>query len=59
VANVPFIFGTSPIQNLKRKSEGDMAYYVPPTWKSGGDTSPTKLRPCTGGLVLFCNEQNN
>jgi len=27
-----------------------MAYYVPPVWKSGGDTSPvspTKLRPCS------------
>ena len=35
-------------QNLKRKSGGDMAHYVPPRLKSGGDTSPmspTKLRP--------------
>jgi len=36
-------------QNLKRKKWGDMAYYAPPVWKSGGDTSPvspTTLRPC-------------
>jgi len=37
------------IQNLKRKKRGDMAYYVPPVWKSGGThpLSPTKLRPCS------------
>jgi len=37
------------IQNLKRKKWGYMAHYIPPAWKSRGDTSPvfpTKLRPC-------------
>jgi len=28
------------IQNLKRKKWGDMAYYVPPVWKSGGTHVP-------------------
>jgi len=48
VANVTFIFGTSPNTKPEEKKWGDMAYYIPPTFKSEGDTFPvfpTKLRP--------------
>jgi len=34
------------IQNLKRKSGGNIAYYVPPTWKSGGARPPCPPPNC-------------
>jgi len=34
------------IQNLKRKKWGDMTYYVPPAWKSGGTRSPCPPPNC-------------
>ena len=36
------------IQTLRRKTWGDMAYYIPPTEKVGGHDPvfPTRLRPC-------------
>jgi len=47
VANVTFIFGTSPNAKPEEKKWGDMAYYILHL-KKRGDTSPvfpTKLRP--------------
>jgi len=40
VANVTFIFGTSPNTKPEEKKWGDMAYYIPSTLKSGEGTSP-------------------
>jgi len=47
------------IQNLKQKSWGDIAYYVPPTWKSGGLLHVSRvphqiapMMPMIGGLTL-------
>jgi len=34
------------IQNLKRKTWGDIAYYVPPVWKSGGTRPPCPPPNC-------------
>ena len=45
------------IQNLKRKSGGDIAYYVPPTWKSGVDTSPVSPTKCAHAYDLSSLEQ--
>jgi len=36
VANVTFIFGTSPNAKPEEKKWGDMAYYIPPPEKAGG-----------------------
>jgi len=38
MANATFIFGTSPNTKHEEKKWGDMAYYIPPTSKSGGNT---------------------
>jgi len=46
LANVTFVFGTSPNTKPEKKS-GGTSHIMSPTWKSGGDTSPvspTKLR---------------
>jgi len=47
VTNITFIFETSPIQNLKRKKWGNMAYYVPPSEKVGGQVPrvPHQIAP--------------
>jgi len=34
------------IHNLKRKKWGDMAYYIPATWKSGGTRPPCSPPNC-------------
>jgi len=36
VTNVIFIFATSPNTKSKAKNVEDIAYYVPPVWKSEG-----------------------
>jgi len=40
MTNATFGFETSPNTNPKKKKWGDMAYYVPPTSKSGGTRPP-------------------
>jgi len=44
VANVTFIFGTSPNRKPEDKKWGNMAYYIPLTLKSGG-TRPPQIAP--------------
>jgi len=50
-------FETSPNTKPTRKSGGDMAYYVPPVWKSGGTRPPCphQIAPmCVGKKAQSC-----
>jgi len=59
VANVNFIFGTSPNTKPEEKKLGDMAYYIPPTCKSVGTRPPCphQIAPMHGVLPLLCVQQ--
>jgi len=46
VTNITFIFETSPNTKPKERKVGDMAYYIPPTWKSGGTRHPRPPPNC-------------
>jgi len=41
-----FFFETSPNTKPKEKKVGDMVYYIPTVWKSGGTRSPCPLPNC-------------
>jgi len=43
VANVTYFWNLSKYKTWREKVE--WTWHIIPTWKSGGDTSPTKLRP--------------
>jgi len=62
VANVTFVFGTSPNTKPEEKKWGDIAYYVrPPEKVDTGDVSPTKLRPWayTQPILMRREHRNN
>jgi len=51
VTNVTYIFGTFPNTKPEKRRWGGHGILYPPTSKSGGDMSPTKLRPCPRQLL--------
>jgi len=53
VANVTFIFGTSPNTKAEEKKWGDMAYYIPLPKKMGGTRSrvPHQIAPMPTPIV--------
>jgi len=46
VTNIIFIFETFPNTKPKDKKRGNIAYYVPPVWKSGGTCPPCPPPNC-------------
>jgi len=46
VTNITFIYETSPNTKPKEKKVGDIAYYVPSVWKSGGTRPPCPPPNC-------------